>query len=986
MSSGHVALEREDGAFPNQPLPSAAANTRMLSSVLQDIGASSYLQKFINDEQDDDCIPTYKNPDRIARNYDMPPSLASLFVEKCRAMVGAQRPGDFASVSLSSSGPTSQPGVVSASVDPDSAIKQLKLEKVRELGKGGYGTVFLCKNPVSMLHVAVKLVNDPKYAKEALREGQKLSNVNHKNIVRLHNVRLLGNDFCALEMEVVSGGDLSQHLEAARRRPEQRLPRDAVLRFTRQLLETLAFLHDTMKLLHGDIKPENVLMQCSPVPADGSTVDYSSAEIKLADFGLAKVMGQHDLRNATTHVGEIKGTTWYLSPETINPASRVYERSYADDLWSGCLVIFEMDTGLPLQQLMWSPGAVKADELMTKASPELMPLLCSVLNAPDAASRCQSAAELLRKLNASIESLFVWQYHDHATNKFVAAHPASCFALEEAFAGEKPFTQLSLQPPLDLNFDIKALLSSSTALGYQTDRTSGIKCAIRRLLKPSVLANRCKIPIWLQLLDGKEWQQCSPSLCAKLDIDSKSFDQASFRRMMIDSGSISSVQLPHPMKSEPYLVAAHAEDIAVLNKRVHDSLPEWDITEMQQVVNTALASKYAAYRHRVAARCNGDPDERMMFHFAKPEVMTKIWQEGDGHDPRLSNWAEVGKGAYFSKHVIYGYAYKYFLWPSPPKYEVKPEPKIGESMQVFATLVCLGNTAHMGPGCETCPSPAWDAWKKEAPFLPKPTRPPAMTLPVDAAEKQHILDLLQVKDAPRYDSVMSTEGDLGTHPASTNKDGSGRRVCDIMHPRLRADAKKWAEQYVLFDSAASYPMFIATVTKTRDSPFGPQQLIDAGCDANCIKHLGFTASDVKALGVTLPLMLDAGWTVPDLKEAGFSANSLLEANCSVYELKCASFTASQLKDAKGGAAVLKGAGFTAVELKDFFGLSDLDEAGFDISELESAGFSKAEISKVHFVLNCEDTFILFLADCGICKRSGSYDQGDACLVSSSGLR
>jgi hypothetical protein len=66
----------------------------------------------------------------------------------------------------------------------------------------------------------------------------------------------------------------------------------------------------------------------------------------------------------------------------------------------------------------------------------------------------------------------------------------------------------------------------------------------------------------------------------------------------------------------------------------------------------------------------------MLFHSPHPSAMTKIWQEGEGHDPRLSQWAEVGKAAYFSEHIIYGCAYKLCLFPSPPGYDVKPEPSI----------------------------------------------------------------------------------------------------------------------------------------------------------------------------------------------------------------------------------------------------------------------------------------------------------------------
>ena len=125
-------------------------------------------------------------------------------------------------------------------------------------------------------------------------------------------------------------------------------------------------------------------------------------------------------------------------------------------------------------------------------------------------------------------------------------------------------------------------------------------------------------------------------------------------------------------------------------------------------------------------------------------VLTLI--QGAGFDPRLANWAEVGKGAYFSQHVMYGYAYKYKLWDGGT------EPAVGETMSVFVALVSLGNVADMGPGCETCPSPPWDAWKKEFEYMkssqnpsPKPTRPPLMSLPVDSAEHCHVAQLLQAR-------------------------------------------------------------------------------------------------------------------------------------------------------------------------------------------------------------------------------------------------
>jgi serine/threonine protein kinase len=928
---------------------SDAASTQVLAFILHDIGAFQYFQGFIDDFRDDDSLLTLSKlkPEQIARKYGMPDDLelAAAFVDKCRLSLVAQPSGDSHSASTLISSSSAPPALPASPVDDPTIMRSLNFEIIRELGRGGFGTVYEAKNLSDKLIVALKIVKDPANAIQAIREGQRLRRVKHKNIVVMHKVHDFGNGTCALEMEVVSGGDLSHHLEARRRNSNFVLPHQVVLRFSRQLLEALAYLHDEMKWLHGDIKPQNILLQCNPVPSDGSPVNYSSAEIKLADFGLTKILDQHGSTQSlmlSSFVGVLKGTMFYLSPEAFQGASSGgYERTVSDDLWSSCLVIFEMDSGLSIQQIIAGHGgSVKIDELLTKTSPELLPLLYSIL----VERTRSSAAELLRMLDAAVDPFFVWQVFEDLSRKYVPVHPASSVLLEKAFSMNQPHSMLMLQPPLDLQFDIQALLSVPTALGLQTERRSGINSRIRRVLKASALASGQSISLWQELVDGKEWLQCSPTLCAKLDIDIKNpnvvVDLARYRRITLQSNSLDQTQLPHPLKSEPYLAPAHADDVIMLNNRVHESLPEWDVTGMVQIVNTSLASKYAAYRLRVAARCNGNPNERMMFHFAHPSVMTKIWQEGEGHDPRLSNWAEVGKGAYFSKHVMYGYAYKYFLWPSPPGYVVQPEPPIGESMQVFVTLVCLGNVADMGPGCETCPSPAWDAWKNEPPILPKPTRPPAMMLPIDVAEKQHVLDLTQVKDAPRYDSVKSTEGDMGTNSASTNKDSSGRRICDIMHPRLKHSAKTWAEQYVVFDSAASYPMFIATLTKMRDSPMGPQQLIDAGCDFNRFKSLGFSASSCKAVGFSAQELRVAGFNLDELRAAGFDVSALGQAHFDARALRKAGYTALQLQHAGFSPFQMRGGGFRVGELLDIgCDVHSLLAAGCSVTELRSAGLT-----------------------------------------------
>jgi serine/threonine protein kinase len=930
----------------------------VLKSVLNDIGAPEYLQRFLVDDVDDTTIAHQAEMGRLKPGkYGLPEDKCAAFIELCRerlvaptysslgaaqrglpsrlpplqpaldtslhsvqteyvAAASSQPAGDASPLShLSSSHPLS-PAAPASPVDAATLLRGLNLEVIEELGKGAFGTVFRCEDRTQKREIAVKLVNGvEKEALQARREGQKLLRAKHNHIVGMYKVH--PNDdkstWCALEMELVKGGDMSHHLEA-HRRSECRLPHKAVLRFSRQLLEAIVYVHNELDWLHGDIKPQNILVQSKPLSAGRPLEDYSSATIKLADFGEAKVLDQQHskgsvmhLTNATTMVdGKLKGTLWYLSPEALQGASRGYERAKTDDLWSACLVILEMDTGLTLQQLMTAPGSVNIAKVMENTSKELLPLLHSVLVVP-AASRCKHASELLSMLDASENPLFIWQLYDDAGKKYVDVHPASSVVLENAFVANNVITNLpeALGAPLDLQFDIKEIIASSTGLGWQTQKSSGKKWRIRRLLNTHMLNSNQSIPTWQQLVDGREWVQCSPVDCAKLDIDEKKkngrVNPLEYRRLELEPARIGEVQLPHPLNSEPYKVAARDADFEMMNKRVQDSLPEWKITEMEQVVNSTLASEYAKHRHGVAARRNGNPNEKIMFHFCSEFAMNKIWKEGEGHDPRLSNWAEVGKGAYFSKHAIYGYAYKCFLWPFPPDFEVKPEPPIGHTMKAFASLVCLGDVADIGPGCETCPSPEWDAWKKELPHLPKPTRPPARTLPSDPAERRHFLDLAHT-DAPLYDSVKSTEGDLDTHPHSKNivlvkRLGYRQRVRDLMHPRLLDRAKEWAEQYVLFKPANSYPMFILTLTKYRDSEFGPQQLLNAGCEVPLLKQIGFDASHFKALGKTASEMLIAGWPIPDLKSAGFDASSLLAGGCEQTELTSAGYTAPQVNEA-----------------------------------------------------------------------------------------
>lgn len=118
-------------------------------------------------------------------------------------------------------------------------------------------------------------------------------------------------------MDFVRGGELFKHLSDVRRFTD-----DRAKFYGAQVALALGYLHKS-KILYRDLKPENIL-----VCEDGY--------IKLADFGLAKLLGE-DLANSFC------GTPEYLSPEMINGSGH----DHTLDWWSLGILIYEMIIGIP---------------------------------------------------------------------------------------------------------------------------------------------------------------------------------------------------------------------------------------------------------------------------------------------------------------------------------------------------------------------------------------------------------------------------------------------------------------------------------------------------------------------------------------------------------------------------------------------------------------------------------------------------------------
>lgn len=175
---------------------------------------------------------------------------------------------------------------------------------VREIARGGIGTVFEAKHVFTSKVVALKLLNSnqqqsPEAQARLLREAQALSRIKHPHIVDVLDAGMTRNGQVYLVTELVEGRSLDGVL-AARGRLE---PKKA-LELALQLASALAAVHEH-GIVHRDIKPHNVLLRAS---------DRDSIYVKLVDFGAAMV---ESVDVKLTKAGEILGTPEYMAPEQL---------------------------------------------------------------------------------------------------------------------------------------------------------------------------------------------------------------------------------------------------------------------------------------------------------------------------------------------------------------------------------------------------------------------------------------------------------------------------------------------------------------------------------------------------------------------------------------------------------------------------------------------------------------------------------------------
>lgn len=329
------------------------------------------------------------------------------------------------------------------------------LQIMELIGAGGMGAVYKARQIDIDRLVAIKILpqefgHDVKFALRFTREARTLAKLNHPNIVALYEFGNVADTYYFL-MEYVEGSTLRDVVKSRVLSPQQ------ALAIVPHLCDALQYAHD-QGVVHRDIKPENILMSVG-------------GSVKIADFGLSRLLGNDPQQFSLTATHQIMGTPRYMAPEQMDATHTVDHRA---DIYSLGVVIYEMLTGeLPVgrfaapsakvaidvrlddvvlrtlesqpQRRYQSASQVKSDVQSITSSDEA-PMAATAVHAPASSAASQQKSppsleqqersgrllllrrQLLDRVERSLRPLFRWQLAQIALGIGLVALGAQCWA------------------------------------------------------------------------------------------------------------------------------------------------------------------------------------------------------------------------------------------------------------------------------------------------------------------------------------------------------------------------------------------------------------------------------------------------------------------------------------------------------------------------------------------------------------------------------
>jgi eukaryotic-like serine/threonine-protein kinase len=200
---------------------------------------------------------------------------------------------------------------------------------LQEIGRGGMGTVYLAEREDVGKRVALKLVRgglaSPHNVERLLRERRVLAGIEHPNIAALLDAGTTPDGLPFFAMEYVHGQPIDRYCD------ERELDLRARLALFESVCAAVAYAHSG-GIVHRDLKPSNILVAFG---------ERRVPEVKLLDFGIARVLEEDPLSPELTGTGMRLMTPEYAAPEQV----RGEEVGAAADVYALGVTLYRLLTG-----------------------------------------------------------------------------------------------------------------------------------------------------------------------------------------------------------------------------------------------------------------------------------------------------------------------------------------------------------------------------------------------------------------------------------------------------------------------------------------------------------------------------------------------------------------------------------------------------------------------------------------------------------------
>ena len=196
-------------------------------------------------------------------------------------------------------------------------------QKVKKLGEGSFGEVWLVRNKILGKDFAMKIIEKSPYSNtnQIINEIKILKQLDHPNILKILEFHLTNDKFYIIT-DYCPEGELFHEIDK-----KTKFTEEETSFIIYQILQAVRYCHK-MRILHRDIKPENIMIM--------GREKNGLLHVKLIDFGTAKIFIEGNKQKA------LVGSSYYIAPEVIKGK---YDEEC--DLWSVGVIMYILLTGTP---------------------------------------------------------------------------------------------------------------------------------------------------------------------------------------------------------------------------------------------------------------------------------------------------------------------------------------------------------------------------------------------------------------------------------------------------------------------------------------------------------------------------------------------------------------------------------------------------------------------------------------------------------------